>query len=252
MNQSRICTLMYHDVYGTSNTESGFNIDSNFQYKIQTAVFEDQIAAIAKYIEDHAVDENYVRLSFDDGGVSSFNIIMPILEKYGFKGYFFVAIKYIGKDGFLTEPMIKAMADRGHFIGAHSHRQRMNDLSYEDLLSDWIVCVSTISRITGNPCRIASLPNGFSSENIIKVLKNVGIKLLYTSQPSEDLIVNGDLEIRGRYGIGNTMDICDVLAITFDESRKWKLRQKKAVLNIAKRLLGSYYIKIREYLFKYK
>jgi len=254
MGNQKICTLMYHDVYDASNQESGFNIDSNYPYKLQVKEFEAQIAAISSYIKEHYIDKDYVQLSFDDGGVSFYTLIMPILEKYGFKGHFYIATKYIGQDGFLTESMIKEMSDRGHIIGGHSHthRQRMNDLPYEELKRDWSYCIETLTRITGNQCKIASLPNGFTSKVILNVLKELGIKYLYTSEPSEKLILDGEMEIRGRYGIRNTMSLDDVIAITFDESRKQKLRRKKAVLNFAKKILGSSYIKIREFIFRHK
>lgn len=253
MKNENICTLMYHDVYDASILDSGFNIDSNYPYKLNITAFEEQIKAIADYVKTHNINKEYVQLSFDDGGVSFYTIIMPIIEKYGFKGYFYIATKYLGQDGFLTDAMIKEMADRGHIIGGHSHthRQRMNDLPYEELKEDWGTCLQKLSEITGNPCAIASLPNGFTSSTILQVLKELGVKELYTSEPSDKLQISGEMNIRGRYGIRNTMSLDDILAITFDESRKRKLRRKKAVLNFIKKVMGSNYIKVREFIFKH-
>lgn len=254
MENKDICTLMYHDVYDTSLQDSGFNIDSNYPYKLHVTAFEEQINAIATYIKNHQIDESYVQLSFDDGGISFYTLIMPILEKYGFKGYFYIATKYIGQDGFLTKKMIKEMADRGHIIGGHSHthRQRMNDLSYIELVEDWNTCLKTLSDITGKECVIASLPNGFTSKSIIRTLKELGVKELYTSDPSEHLCMDDDMAIRGRYGIRSSMSLDNVLAITFDKAYKRKLRRKKEILNFAKKLMGRNYIKVREYIFKHK
>lgn len=254
MENKNICTLMYHDVYDVSVQNSGFNIDSNYPYKLHVSVFEAQIRGIADYIESHHIDKDYVQLSFDDGGVSFYTLIMPIIEKYRFKGYFYIATKYIGQEGFLTEAMIKEMADRGHIIGGHSHthRQRMNDLPYNELKEDWGTCLKKLSEIIGNTCTIASLPNGFTSDTIIQVLKELGVKTLYTSEASEFLRVNDEMAIRGRYGIRSTMSLSDVLAVTFDEGYKRKLRRKKAILNIVKKLMGSSYIKVREFIYKHK
>lgn len=254
MKNENICTLMYHDVYDASIQESGFNIDSNYPYKLHVNAFEEQVKAIAGYIKTHNIGKEYVQLSFDDGGVSFYTIIMPIIEKYGFKGYFYIATKYLGQEGFLTEAMIKEMSERGHIIGGHSHthRQRMNDLPYEELKEDWGRCLQKLSEITGKPCTIASLPNGFTSSTILQVLKELGIKELYTSEPSEKLQISDEMFIRGRYGIRSTMSLDDVLAVTFDESRKRKLRRKKAILNFIKKVMGSSYIKVREFIFKHK
>lgn len=254
MSIIRVCTLMYHDVYDVSNKESGFNIDSNYPYKIKKEAFEEQIKALSEYIETKNVDKEYIRLSFDDGGVSFYNIIMPILEKYGFKGYFFIATSFIGQEGFLTEQMIKEMYSRGHVIGGHSHthRQRMHTLPYKDLEEDWKECVDALSRITGNKIEIVSLPNGFESSSIFEVLQILGIKEVYTSEPFEKVKQKNQICIYGRYGVRNSMAIDDVLAIAFNNKTKNKLRIKKGALNLMKQIMGNNYITIREKLFKAK
>lgn len=254
MADKRVCTLMYHDVYDVSNKESGFNIDSNYPYKIKKETFEEQIKALSEYIETHDVSKEYIRLSFDDGGVSFYNIIIPILEKYGFKGYFFIATSFIGQEGFLTERMIKDMYSRGHLIGGHSHthRQRMHTLPYKELEQDWKECVDSLSRITGSQIEIVSLPNGFESRSIFKVLQTLGIKEVYTSEPFEKVKRKDQINIYGRYGVRESMTIDNVIAIAFNNKTKNKLRIKKGVLNILKKIMGNSYISIREKIFKTK
>lgn len=252
MYDKRACTLMYHDVYDVSNKESGFNLDSNYPYKIKKEDFEKQIKALSAYLEANSVDKEYIRLSFDDGGVSFYNIIMPILEKYGFKGYFFIATSFIGQDGFLTKQMIKEMHSRGHVIGGHSHthRQRMHTLPIEDLEYDWKECIDILYGITGEHTCIVSLPNGFESKRIFKTLSSLGIKDVYTSEPSEKPKHHDNLNIYGRYGIRDSMTIDEVLAIAFDNKTKNKIRYKKTMLNLLKIIMGNSYITIREKFFK--
>lgn len=252
MSDKRVCTLMYHDVYDVSNKESGINIDSNYPYKIQKEAFEEQIKELSAYIETNGIDKEYIRLSFDDGGVSFYSIIMPVLEKYGFKGYFFIATSFIGQDGFLTEQMIKEMHSRGHVIGGHSHthRQRMHTLPLEDLENDWKECMDTLYGITGEHTHIVSLPNGFESKRIFNILCSLGVKDVYTSEPFEKPKHRDNLNVFGRYGIRNTMTIYEVLAIAFDKKTKCKIRIKKECLNLLKKVMGNSYITIREKVFK--
>ena len=66
---------MYHDVYDKSKTESGINLDSNYPYKISKSTFEEQVKAIADYINKNGINKDYIRLSFDDGGVSFYTIV---------------------------------------------------------------------------------------------------------------------------------------------------------------------------------
>lgn len=254
MSDKRVCTLMYHDVYDVSNKESGINIDSNYPYKIQKEAFEEQINEISAYIETSGVDKEYIRLSFDDGGVSFYNIIMPILEKYGFKGYFFIATNFIGQDGFLTEQMIKEMHSRGHVIGGHSHthRQRMHTLPYKELEQDWEECIKTLNRITGDHIDIVSLPNGFESRTIFDVLQELGIKEVYTSEPFEKVKHMNQISLYGRYGVRESMNVNDVLSIAFNKRTKNKIKIKKRGLNLLKKIMGNSYITMREKLFKAK
>ena len=84
--------LMYHDVYKQSGTESGFQNESAFQYKISEEEFESHVKEISKYCVNNNVD---VLFTFDDGGISFLTIIAPILEKYNQKGIFFISTQYI-------------------------------------------------------------------------------------------------------------------------------------------------------------
>lgn len=254
MSDNRVCTLMYHDVYDVSNKESGINIDSNYPYKIKREAFEDQIKALSEYIDANGIDKEYIRLSFDDGGVSFYNIIMPILEKYGFKGYFFIATSYIGQNGFLTEQMIKEMHSNGHVIGGHSHthRQRMHTLPFEELKEDWKECLDILNTIKGEKTDVVSLPNGFESSAVLNVLQSLGIKDVYTSEPFEKVKHKEQICLYGRYGVRESMTVNDVLAIVFNNRKKNKIKIKKWALNLLKKIMGNKYITIREKLFKEK
>lgn len=59
-------------------------------------------------------------ITFDDGIESHYNIAMPILEKHGIKGTFFVTINRIGTPGRLSWKQIKEMRQRGMEIGNHT------------------------------------------------------------------------------------------------------------------------------------
>ena len=89
---------MYHDIVTKTDKSSGFQNDSAFQYKVEESAFEEQVKAL---------QGKDVVFTFDDGGESFLTKIAPILEKYGFKGVFFISTKYIGTQGFLTKEQVK-------------------------------------------------------------------------------------------------------------------------------------------------
>jgi len=59
-------------------------------------------------------------LTFDDGDVSCYTTTAPILERFGFRGEFFVVSEWIDRAGFLTRTQLCELAARGHRIQSHS------------------------------------------------------------------------------------------------------------------------------------
>lgn len=145
-------TLMYHDVYVKDIKESGFNTHGAIHYKISKKTFEEHLRAISHFCELKQINKNDIVFTFDDGGVSFFTIIAPILEKYGWKGYFFISTNYIGTDGFLTIDQIKDLSRRGHIIGSHSHQHKvLTEFSLNDVENELCTSVKILSDILGKP-----------------------------------------------------------------------------------------------------
>jgi hypothetical protein len=64
--------------------------------------------------------------TFDDGYDDAYTQAMPILQKYGFTGTFYIIRNYVGKPEYLTKAQIDKMSDAGMEIGSHT-------LSHPDL-----------------------------------------------------------------------------------------------------------------------
>lgn len=61
-----------------------------------------------------------VMLTFDDSHLEHYTLAMPELEKYGYKGVFFIMTIPLNKPRYMTKDDVKAIADRGHIIGIHT------------------------------------------------------------------------------------------------------------------------------------
>ena len=244
---------MYHDAYVDNKSESGLDFESANSYKITNIAFESQIKAISEVLDKKGISRDSVRFTFDDGGVSFYTIYAPILEKYGFKGYFFIATEYLNKEGFLSEKQVVELYQRGHYIGSHSHshRQMMTSLPREEQKKDWERSIDILSNLIKKQVHIASLPNGFCSKEMLGVLDELGISEVYTSNPTENINTSANLIIYGRYGIKDGMSTEDVIRIIFNPFTKSFIKIKKTILKGAKYLLGHQYIKIREFLYRH-
>ncbi len=68
-----------------------------------------------------ALPSKPIMLTFDDGDLDQYETAVPILDKHGFKGAFFimtVAIGRRGKQPYMDKAQIKDLSDRGHAIGS--------------------------------------------------------------------------------------------------------------------------------------
>ena len=234
----RKVVLMYHDIVTTNDKTSGFQNESAFQYKVDETVFEEQVKALK--------GKNVV-FSFDDGGVSFYTKAAPILEKYGFKGLFFISTSYIGTPGFLTEAQIRDLAERGHEIGSHTHThpQDISKLLREEMHTEWKRSYEKLVRIVGNKIKTASIPNGNSSQIVLKEAVNSGFTDFYTSQPTTKVRMKNKYRIIGRYVVHSNMLTQDVVNIATSNRTQFKMSVKWHLLSIVKRILGASYKSIK-------
>lgn len=226
--------LMYHDIVTDNDKSSGFQNDSAFQYKVDEKVFEEQVKALK---------DMDVVFTFDDGGVSFITKVAPILEKYGFKGVFFISTKYIGTSGFLTSEQIKELAERGHIIGSHSHThpEIFTELTLREIRNEWALSYKILEEILGPQDFAASIPNGYASEEILSMAVRYSFKTIYTSRPTTKIKKYRDANIIGRYVVLNSMTVPDVVRLVTSKRNHLKLLVKWHLLNLVKKVLGSNY-----------
>ncbi|MCR4826977.1 MAG: polysaccharide deacetylase family protein [Bacteroidales bacterium] len=226
--------LMYHDIVTANDKSSGFQNKNAFQYKVEESAFEEQVKAL---------QGKDVVFTFDDGGVSFLTKAVPILEKYGFKGVFLVSTNYIGTPGFLTSEQVRELAERGHVIGSHSHThpEIFTKLSSEEIKREWQQSSQVLKDILGEGEYVASIPNGYTSEEILDAAIQNGFNTIYTSQPTTNIKTYKNSSLIGRYVVLDGMSTEDVLKLVSSKSCHLKMAVKWHLLNIVKGVLGTSY-----------
>jgi len=247
-------TLMYHDVYHNDIKESGFQNIGAIPYKLRSVEFDNQISAIAKFCESGKINKSEVALTFDDGGESFHSIIAPILEKHGFKGYFFITTGLIGTKGFLNEAQIVDLHNRGHIVGAHSHTHPKNIsvLTSSEIENEWTKSVKILNQIISGKVKAASIPGGFYSERSRIALKKNDIEYIFTSAPTNKINHNSDGQsIIGRFTIkkGTTNEAVIQLMNHNSVSQIYQFAKWRG-LALIRSALGNNYYRIREVLLK--
>jgi peptidoglycan/xylan/chitin deacetylase (PgdA/CDA1 family) len=134
-------------------------------------------------------------LCFDDGEASNYEIAAPLLEEFGFTGYFLVCPSLVGKDGthlkwleeakefvdpeardwigplsdykrnFMTWDQVRDLNHRGHAIGSHTlnHIRLSIDVPEEVMRREIIESRRRIEAETGARCNIFCWPGGEAS-----------------------------------------------------------------------------------------
>jgi len=242
-------SLMYHDVLDHELQKSGFQNTEAHKYKIEKQKFEDQIDIVAKNIAKSKLKKNNLFLTFDDGGISFIDIIAPVLEKYGLKGYFFITTSYINENGFLSKDGIVELDRRGHFIGIHSHThpENISLLKKDQLRAEWEQSLEVLKGILRKDILYASIPGGFFSDLSLTILRERGIQFIFTSEPKNLIREKNGVQIIGRYAITkNTKnDEVEKLMQSFSIMKFKKIIFWKT-LEVVKRLLGRDYFRIRQ------
>lgn len=180
--------LMYHFFYDKSKGETGN--DANW---MEISAFEAQMKYLADnnyYFPSWNEVEAYINgtktlpaksvvITIDDGDASFIKYAIPIIEKYNVKATSFVVTSWNGN--WLPKSYKSSHLD----FQSHSHdmhrsgangKGRFVNLSYKDALED----VTKSKNIIGN-CTVFCYPFGHYNDNAIKVLKDAGYKLAFTT-----------------------------------------------------------------------
>lgn len=116
-----------------------------------------------------------IMLTFDDATASQYMNALPELDKYGFKGVFFIMTVVLNHPFYMSRDEVKILAKEGHVIGCHTWNHE-DVVLYKD--DDWQIQVEKpvkeLETITGMPVKYFAYPYGLWNNNAIEHLKKYG------------------------------------------------------------------------------
>ncbi len=186
LERKQVPVLCYHQIRDWKETDS----KTARPYIVPVAQFKAQMKALADsgytaILPDELyaylatglpVPEKAVMLSFDDGDADQVTNGLPELNKYGFKGVFFIMTVSMGRSIYMTKEQIKSLSDAGHTIGSHTWDHK-NVKKFE--AADWVTQIEKPSKqleeITGKPIQYFAYPFGLWKPEVIEPLKERGM-----------------------------------------------------------------------------
>jgi peptidoglycan/xylan/chitin deacetylase (PgdA/CDA1 family) len=190
MDRTQVPVLCYHQIRNWRPTDSKQAKD----YIVPEAAFAEQMKMLADSgFHTISADQLYaylttgaalpskpVMLTFDDTDLPQYTIAKPTMEKYGFKGLFFIMTVSLGRPNYMSRAQVKELSDAGHEIGSHTWDHK-NIKKFTD--ADWAVQIDkptkTLETITGKHIKYFAYPFGLWDETSIAPLKAHGFEAAF-------------------------------------------------------------------------
>jgi peptidoglycan/xylan/chitin deacetylase (PgdA/CDA1 family) len=197
LSRPQVPILCYHQIRDYRSTDGPMGRT----YTVPVARFAEQMQILADS-GYHAIlpDQLYdylttgkelpskpMMLTFDDTRLDQYTAALPELNKYGFKGTFFIMTVSLGRPGYMSKQQVKELSDEGHTIGSHTY-DHQNVKKYVD--KDWEEQVTKPSKqlhdITGKKIEYFAYPFGLWNKEAIPHLKQHEFKSVFQLSDRRD------------------------------------------------------------------
>jgi peptidoglycan/xylan/chitin deacetylase (PgdA/CDA1 family) len=138
-------------------------------------------------VHDGPLPEKPVMLTFDDTDEEQFSIGAKEMEKYGFRGVYFIMTISVNRPRYMSKEQIKQLADSGHAVESHTWDHNMvTKYQGEDWEKQFVKPRKTIEDITGKSATYFAYPFGLWNEAAIPELKKAGFKMAFILSTKRD------------------------------------------------------------------
>lgn len=220
----KIVILMYHNiVFGRTGGE--YNRDLyNFEHDLVFLRNRTQIIGIddLPYIKsgEKKLDTDASILTFDDGDLSIYAIVFPLLKKYDIKATFFIITDFVGTVGYVNWEQLKEISDyrnaRGEklfSIGSHSlDHKRFDGIPAEQIPHELTESKFIIEKKIGTPVWYFALPFGAGAgrKEIIDTARNAGYRGIRSSR--KGVVHPGSIDLYNLPAFYMSNERADILA----------------------------------------
>lgn len=206
MARPQVPVLCYHHIYDIPKATREYDVTVN-EFKKQMKMLHD--SGYQTILPDQLY--NYLAygdplppkpfmITYDDSDEEQFSIAKPEMDKYGFKGVYFLMTISIGRPNYMTKEQIKQLADEGHAIASHTwdhHRvdrykleNTIEERGVKKVVNDWDQQLAKtkkdIEALTGKPVQDFAYPFGIWSKEGIPEIRNRGYRMAFQLSTKRD------------------------------------------------------------------
>jgi peptidoglycan/xylan/chitin deacetylase (PgdA/CDA1 family) len=172
-------------------------------YTVKPAAFAEQMKALSEagyhtilpaqlyeyLVHDGPLPSKPIMITFDDTRGEQYTIGAAEMEKYGFKGVFFVMTVSINRPNYLTKEEIKKLSDTGNVIGAHTWDHHMvTKYSGDDWNTQLVKPKAKLEEITGTPVTYFAYPFGLWNKAAIVEIKKSDYEMAFILSTKRDSV----------------------------------------------------------------
>lgn len=195
LSRREVPILCYHHIRNFTN---GGRLKG---YEVLPSSFADQMKALHdsgyqtilpdqlyEYLVHGAgLPEKPVMITFDDNDKEQYTVGATEMNRYGFKGVYFIMTISINRKRYMSEAELKELSDSGHIIAGHTwdhHMVTKYDQNAWD--SQLVLPQKRLEAITGKEVRYFAYPFGLWNKEAIPVLKEHGYKMAFILSTKRD------------------------------------------------------------------
>lgn len=193
----RIPILIYHGFYRNRDEISAVD-PRDRRYYLSTDQFAshlDRLAGCGFAVSsvENASEPQAVALSFDDGHISNYDWVWPMLVDRGFSGSFFIVADWIGRPGRMDAAQLRKISAGGMSIGSHglTHTD-LTGLPEAALDRELSVSKNRLEQLLGIEVPTLALPRGRFDQRVIERARAAGYRRICTSRAG---LMNGGFTV---------------------------------------------------------
>ncbi|MEW6029402.1 MAG: polysaccharide deacetylase family protein [Chloroflexota bacterium] len=203
--------LLYHHIQAT---------DYFSRYRVPPERFEQQMKLLHDWGYETITTELLVKaitegadlpprpilITFDDGDVDVYENAFPIMEKYGFKGVFYLVSNFVGQPNYISVEQVQEMAAAGWEIGSHSMNHTDLVQVPDNQRAEIVESKEQLESLLGVPVKTFAYPFGKAGSATVDYVRFAGyiaaMGLGYTTEQGK-----GNLFFLQRWEVQSNFDI---------------------------------------------